>query len=182
MVGEYFKTHVFYVAVLCVLAVAGWTWLREHDARLLADQQVKVSEARVANLQQHIEANQQAAAATIADLKRRAIAVKTPAQAIAAIPDVTNLPIASIPIPDNPDRVSVLALPLYQELNQCKQDQAALTACQANTKLMVDQLTEKNTEIAALKKKPGFWKRLKGTVKTGGIGVIIGIVIKAALL
>lgn len=177
----YLKTHVFYVALIAIMAVAGWTWLKEHDARLLADQQVKVSEAHIQTLQQQIESNQAAAQATITGLKKQAQAVKTPQQALIAIPDVSTLPINARPTED-PSRITVDVAPLFQELSQCKQDAVELNSCRANTKLMTEQLVEKDTEIKALKKKPGFWKRLGGTLKTGGVGVIIGIAIKAALL
>lgn len=177
----YLKTHVFYVAILLVLAVCGWTWLKEHDARLLADQQVKVSEARNESLQKQIDANQQLANATITELKRRASSVKTPQQALIAIPDVSALPI-NARTTDDPSRVTVDVVPLFQELSQCKQDAVELNSCKVTTRLMTEQLVEKDTEIKALKKKPGFWKRVGGTLKTGGVGVIIGIAIKAALL
>lgn len=178
----YLKTHVFYVAIILAIALCGWTWLKEHDARLLADQQVKVSEARVQNLQEQIAANQAAAQQTILALKKQASTVRTVPQAITAIPDVQSLPLNSRPLPDNPTQVAVDAIPLFQTLSQCKQDAVELNACKANSKLMTEQLVEKDTEIKALKKKPGFWKRLSGTLKTGGVGVILGIAIKAALL
>lgn len=179
---QYLKTHVFYVAILLVLLVAGRSWLLEHDARLLSDQQAKISEARVETLQQQIDANQVAAQATISLLKKQSAMVKTASQAIIAIPDVSTLPLNSRPLPDNPNQVAVDAVPLYQTLNQCKQDAVELNACKENAKLTTEQLVEKDTEIKALKKPKKFWSRVGSTLKTGGVGVILGIAIKAALL
>lgn len=179
---QYLKTHVFYVALLLVLLVAGRSWLLEHDARLLSDQQAKISDSRVQALYQQIEANKAAAHAAIDTLQKQAAAVKTASQAIIAIPDVSTLSLNSRPLPDNPNQVAVDAIPLYQTLNQCKQDAVELNACKANAKLTTEQLTEKDTEIKALKKPKKFWSRVGSTLKTGGVGVILGIAIKAALL
>lgn len=179
---QYLKTHVFYVALIAVGLFLGHVWLAEHDARQLADQQVKISEARVAGLQQQIDANRELANATITELKRRAAVVKTVPQAIAAMPDVSALPLNSRALPDSPNQVAVDALPLYQTLNQCKQDTVELGACKANAKLVSEQLDEKNGEIKTLKQKPSFWHRLKSTAKTIGIGAIIGAVGVGVLL
>lgn len=179
---QYIKTHIFYVTLIAAGLFLGHVWLAEHDAQQLADQQVKISEARVESLQNQINVNQQLANSTIAELKKRAAVVKTIPQAIAAIPDVSTLPLNTRALPESPNQVAVDALPLYQTLNQCKQDTVELGACKANAKLMTDQLIEKDTEIAALKRKPSFWHRLKSTTKTIGIGAIIGAVGVGVLL
>lgn len=181
-VQGYILHHAFYLIIIAVGLVAGYSWLKEHDQRLLSDQQVKVSEARVQSLQSQIEANSVAAQQTIALLKKQAATVRTVPQAIAAIPDVSNLQLTPRALPDDPTRVSVEALPLYNELNQCRQDAAELGACRKNAELMTEQLGEKQKEIVALKKKPKFWARFKSTAKTVGIGAIIGAVGVGVLL
>lgn len=179
---NYLKTHIFYVALIAVGLFLGHVWLAEHDARQLADQQVKISEARVESLQNQINVNQQLANSTIAELKKRAAVVKTVPQAIAAMPDVSTLPLNTRALPESPNQVAVDALPLYQTLNQCKQDTVELGACKANAKLMTDQLIEKDTEIVALKRKPSFWKRLGHDAKLLGTGGAVVAVVIAVLI
>jgi hypothetical protein len=170
--------HFFSLIGGLVLAVlitcAGVSWLREHDARIIAEQTVKASEARVQDLQGQREAVQKQADATLAALRKQAEAVKTPSQAIAAIPDVSTLPLNSRPVPSAPEAVQVDALPLFQELSACKQTAVSLTACQSKLDLTEKIADEKDAEVKALKKPRGFWKRLATTVKDVGIGVAIG--------
>jgi len=170
---KYLQTHVFYVVLILGGVIAFKCWLSEHDARLAAAQAEKVAEANVASLRTQIAASDAAAAQTIAALKSRAAVIKTPEQAIAAIPDVSSLPLHTIPAP-TPGFVQVDALALYTELNQCKQDQTALSACQTARAADEKIIEEKQTEIVALKKKPSFFKRLGGAFKEIGIGAGIG--------
>lgn len=183
----YLKTHVFYVCLIVVFSLAGYYWVQEHDARVVAEQVAKQSEAdvktlqaSVQTLQQQITSNDAKAAADKAALLKALAAVKTPAQAVAALPDVSNLPLHSRISVDNPTQVSVDAVPLFQELNQCKQDAVDLTACRSDltAQKQIDadkdkQLADKNTEIAALKKKPSVWKRVLGRIKSGVIDFAI---------
>jgi hypothetical protein len=98
--------------------------------------------------------------------------VKTPAQAIAAIPDVSSLPLNTRPAADG--GVTVDAVPLFQELAQCKEDAVALASCKQVDAQKDQIISEQKTEIVALKKKPSFWKRVKSTAKAVGIGIGIG--------
>ena len=61
--------------------------------------------------------------------------LKTAPEAIAALPSVTpdnTPPLQAEAIPDAPDRTSVLAVPLYQDLNSCKQCEVNLDATAKN--------------------------------------------------
>lgn len=175
----YLKTHIVYVVVIAIGLIAFHSWLSEHDARLAADQTVKVSEARVADLQQQIAAVNAAAQKQVQVIVKQIEAVKTPAQAIAAIPTLTSAPLNSRPAVDSPTAVTVEAIPLAQELASCKVDRINLTACTANLQTETAIVAQKDVEIVALKKKPGFWKRLLATVKTLGIGIGVGVSLAA---
>lgn len=177
---NYIKTHLFYIILIGLALVAGRAWLQEHDSRLVAETSVKESQARVKDLEGQVVAIKTAADARVKDLQAQARAIKTPAQAIAAIPDVSNIPLR--PLPAGPTSVTVEAIPLYQELAACRVTEVKLNACEKTAEVTQEAVKEKDIQIAALKKKPGFFKRLGGTLKTGGTGVVIGILIKAVLL
>jgi thiamine biosynthesis protein ThiC len=174
---NYLKTHIFYIALIAVGIIAGRAWLLEHDARVAAEVMAKQAETSVKVLQQSIADNDAKTAATIAALQQALAKIKTPAQAIAAIPSVSGLPINSRPAIDNPTQVSVDAVPLYQELNQCKQDAVSLNSCQADLKAEKEIVEQKDVEIKALRKKPSFFKRVIGAAKAVGIGIGIGLLL-----
>lgn len=159
---------------------ASVSWFREHDARILAEQTVKESQTRVVALEIQLQDIERAGKAQIADLRKRAKAVKTPEQAIAAIPEVSTLPLGVRPLPDAPSAVQVEALPLFQELSLCKQTAVGLGTCEAKAKLTEQIIGEKDAQIAALKHPKGFWKRFGTTLKDVGIGVAIGYTLNRA--
>ena len=107
--------------------------------------------------------------------------VKTVADAVVAIPQLTDVPLHTRAAVDDPTQVSVNAIPIVALLGQAKADKINLDACQQVGVLKDQQLTAKDTEIAALKKKPSFWKRVTGTAKAVGIGVGIGLLLSSHL-
>jgi hypothetical protein len=177
---EYLKkfamTHIAYLVIIGLALVAFHSWQTEHDARLLASQQEKVAESQVTDLQRQITATNAVAAKQVQVITKIVRDVQTPTQAIAAIPQLTTAQLNPTPAPA-PNQVSVDAIPLVQVLAQAKQDSIELGACQSNETADQAIIEQKQTEIAALKKKPSFWHRVGGTLKTVGIGVGIGLVI-----
>lgn len=172
-VEKYFKYVLSAVGVL-LLALGFLSWLREHDARILAEQTIKASESRVDSLQAQADSADRSAKTQIAALKKQAAAVQTPAQAIAEIPKLTDLPLNSRPVPELPSAVQVDALPLFQALTECKSTAVQLAACSTKLDLSQKIEAEKDTQITALRKPGGFWKRFGTTLKDVGIGVAIG--------
>src|SRR5581483_8358722 len=132
---EYLKTkasgHLLAVAVAVIVVIAGSAWLSDHDAKILAQQTVKQSQDRVAILEKQVQDVDRAGKEQIARLQKKAEAVKTAPQAIAAIPDVSSLPLNPRPVPELPDAVTVQALPLFQELSKCRQTEVGLSTCEA---------------------------------------------------
>lgn len=197
------KIHAAYLSLILIAAAASWlsfrAWLTEHDGRVRAElvgQQaaadIKNLQSSIAELKQTMAGNDARAAADKEVLAKALAAVQTPAQALAAIPDVSSLPLASRPAVDNPAQVSVDAVPLYQELNQCRQNSVALGACQQDLaseqsieQKQASELKDKDAQIAALKARPKFWSRVKHELKTAFTGALIGeilhIVVKGAL-
>lgn len=195
---EYLKkfaaTHIFYLILIAGGAVAFHSWLSEHDARLQADQtvkaaeiQVKASQDQIIALQAQIATNDARAQQQLDALAKVIQSVKTSQQAAVALPTVADLP---VPIQVQPDQGWLIppadVLPLFNQLAEGKVAETKLTQCQADytaeqqiAAKKDDQLKEKDGEIAALKQKPSFWNRVKGTLKTVGIGVGIGIAIGA---
>lgn len=171
------KTHAFYIIIAIIAAVCFHSWLAEHDARLASDAIVNQKQAVIAQLETDIQTIQSQAQQTITALQKQALAVKTPAQAINAIPSVSPLPLDVRAVPGLPTVVQVDALPLYQELNQCAQDKVARAACEQVNAKQTDELTADAAEIKTLKAKPSFWHRVSSSVKTGSVFISIGIVI-----
>jgi hypothetical protein len=166
-----------------VLALGSWygvhTFMQAHDAQVIAEQQVKASEAQVKTLQQQIADNDARTQAQIATLQQLIKNVKTPVQVVAALPSVLPAPLPVQPTV-NPDQSINLpaadVLPLFQDLAQCKQDSINLASCKADLSTTQAIVTEKQTEITALKKKPSFWKRVKHDLKVAAFGAAIAAI------
>ena len=166
------RTHFFYISLMVVGLVFAHAWIGEHDQRLLSDQAVKAAQAQVQTLQQQIVTEQKQAADTIAGIQAKVILVKTPAQAIAAIPDVSSLPLNTRPAADG--GVTVDAVTLFQELSQCRIDAVNAASCSQQSAQKDQIVKQQEGEIKDLKKKPSFWNRVKSTAKAVGIGIGIG--------
>lgn len=172
---KYFKELLIAFGVLAI-GVLGYSALREHDARILAEQTVHESQGRVAVLEKQSQDVVQAGAVQIAKLQKEAKAVKTPAQAIEAIkaPDFSDIQLNPSPLPDAPDKVAVDAVPLFKELNKCEQCSSSLATATAELDLEKKVEAEKDVQITALKKKPSFWHRVEKTAEVLAIGGAIG--------
>lgn len=180
----YLKTLASAHIVIVALAIVGFllfrSFMAEHDARLLADATVKTAQTTIAGLQSQQATVTKQAGAQVVILKQEAAAVQTAPEAVAALEapkadiqgEVTPLAVQSLP--DAPSRVSVAALPLEELTNTCAIDEVNLTACTASLGLEKQIDAQKDIEITALKKKPGFWAAAKKDLITAGIGVGIG--------
>lgn len=157
------KTHAAYIALIAILLIFGHTWLKEHDARVSAENQIK-------QIQAAMKVNDAQAAAQVQTVVKIVHDVKTVPQVVAAIPQVTNVPLNARVSPDNPLQVSVDAIPLINELAQAKEDSISLKACQS------DLASEKQI-VVALKKKPKFWKRIERGFEEVGIAVAAGFIL-----
>lgn len=183
---NYGKTHAFYLILILGGVIGIHSWLAEHDARLAADAAVKQNQQIVAALQDGIKSRDAALAQKVQVITRVVHDVQTPTQAVAAIPQLVTptetVALQAKPASDDNKAIEVQAVPFVQLLGQYQAAQSSLTTCQsdlADTKAIVT--TDSNT-IAALKKKPSFWKRVIGTGKAVGIGVGVGIVIAKRFL
>ena len=169
---SYVKTHTFYLAIIIALFVFGKAWVDEHDKRVVAEaaqkQVLQSSQDAITLLGKQIAATNAQALSDRTALVRARAATRTPAQAVAAIPALSSLPLNARIAPDNPTQVSVDALPLYQELNQCAQDRVTLGACQSDLKAETAIATQQVIQIAALKKKPSLTKRIGHRLKQFG--------------
>lgn len=161
-----------YAAGALILAVVLVSALREHDIRLQAEQTVKDSQRQVQDLKQQAADIQKAGNARIAAIQKRAASVKTPAQAIAAIPDVSKLPLGVHAIPNAPSEVAVKAVPLFNELSACRTTEVERDMCAAKLALEYKVEAEKDRQIDALKKAAGrgFWHRFGACAVRSGVG------------
>jgi hypothetical protein len=174
-------THLVWLMALTVALVIGNIALKEHDQRVAADAAIKVSQANITNLQQQIKDRDAAATQKIQvitkivhDLPPNA----TTGQIVAAVPQLTDAPLNARTIPGDPVNVSVAAMPLVTVLQQAAVDHVANSACQADLTTQKAISAQQNLEIAALKKKPSFLKRVKHVAQAVGVGIAIGLLLK----
>lgn len=162
--------HTIYLVVIGVLLIFSvWTvhaWLERHDEALLLAQDKKATENQIEALK--LLASQQKTVVI-----RQVESVKTPAQAVAVIPTLTDAPLNARVAVDNPAQVSVDAVTLTQELGSCRQDRIDLGVCQSS-------LVLKDKEIAAIKQ-PSVWHRIGHDIKVVAIttGVVAVIAVAA---
>ena len=176
---NYLKTHLFYVVLILVGIYGFHTWLEEHDEKQAAERQAAVAEVQIKTLQQQVIAVQQTAVTKVAAVHKIVQQATTHAQQIAAVPDLSDIPLNLREGPEinNPDTVEVSLVALTKELGQCKEDQINLQACTATSALKDQQLALKDQEIVSLKKKPKFLTRLKHVAEAVGVGIAIGVVL-----
>ena len=172
-------SHLTWIVAILVALVLGHSWLAEHDARMKADATIKASEATVATLQQQIAATNAQAAQKVQTIVKIVRETTTPTQAVAAIPQLTDIPLNGRVSIDNGNQVSVDAIPLIQVLGQAKENAVQLGACQSDLKNETAIGAQKDVQIAALKKKPSLLHRVGHVLKLVGIGVSIGAFIGA---
>jgi hypothetical protein len=178
--SSFVLSHAIWIVALAVALLIGHTAIQEHDARVLADAQIKTAQATIQNLQSQIATTNAQAAASVRKVSTFVRNVSTPAQAVPAIPELTNMPLQARPAVDNPAQVSVDAIPLVQLLGQAKEDEINLGACQADLKSETAIAQQKDQQIAALKKKPKFWTRVRKDLEIVGVGVVTGLVLAEA--
>lgn len=178
------RFHAAYLLLFALAGAAAWvavhSWIQEHDARLTAETQTKASQQIVSSLQEQITARNTQARTKVDVIRREQAAVKTPEQAVLAMPDVSNLPVAIARAPNGPDYILPApdVLPLYNVLAEGKRCAIELDACQAN---YADQLKingQLQGQVDSWKKagKGTFWSRALSIAKNVGIGIAVGIV------
>lgn len=170
--------HIFYLVGIALLALAAHQWLQEHDARMQIAGDLKVSQKTEATLQEQIKSLHDASTKQATQVRTIVKTIKTPAQAIAAMPSLEPLPLHERAIPSMPSQVAVDAVALAQTLGECKAEAIELGSCKKELALQGDVHAEDQKQIALLKKKPSFFHRLMGTVKNDGIFIVVGILLK----
>lgn len=174
---DYAKTHLFYIVLIVGGVLSFRVWLSEHDARVQAENAVKQAQVTVASLQKQIDSIPPQTAAKVQVVTKVVHDAVTPSQVVAAVPTLTDVPLATRAIPGNTVDVEVAAVPLVTVLGEFKTAQIELGACQQTDALKDKQLAAKDTEIAALKKKPKFFKRVEHAAEAIGVGVAIGVLL-----
>jgi cation diffusion facilitator CzcD-associated flavoprotein CzcO len=155
-------------------------WQAEHDARLTAETESRVSRQAVVELKAGVVTRDAQAKQQVEVIVRQQAAVKTPAQAVAAFPDVSQLPMAIRPAPTGPDYVLPAPdlVPLYTALADGKRCAIDLLACQGD---YFDQLKINNqlqTQADDWKKavKGTFWTRARDCAIRAGVGGTAGAI------
>ena len=175
-------THLLWIVALGV-GYAGFSqWKYEHDTNAAKAVQIAVAQNTITQLNAQIIANNTQAAQKVTTITKIVHDVTTPAQAVAAIPILTNIPLNARVIPGNAVDVEVAALPLVDLIGQYQIAQTNLSACQANITAEKAIVVQQAGEIATLKKKPPLKQRIVHALKVGGTIFGIGVVIGAHFL
>lgn len=174
-IEAYAKTHLFYIILIVVSVVSFRVWLSEHDSRVAAENKVKQAEVAVATLQKRIDSIPAQTAAKVQVVTKVVHDAVTPSQVVAAVPTLTDVPLAVREIPGNQVDVEVAARPLMQLVGELKTSQIELGACQQTGTLKDQQITQ--LQIAVKASKPKFLTRLKRVAEVVGVGVMIGVLL-----
>jgi hypothetical protein len=178
--------HAVGIAVALVLLFAFRMYLVEREARMKADATVKAAQSQIDSLKAQQNTVAQTAHVKTQALQKKAAAVKTPEAAVKALeadPEVQRELPTLVTLPDAPDKVEVSALDLFHGVNECEQDAVNLDACTKELSIQQQIDTQKDTQITALRARPGFWHRLgKGLKVIGcaGAGGALGSLTKTA--
>lgn len=172
----YAKTHIFYIVVIVIGVVAFRTWLSEHDARMKADAAIQQAEITIKTLQDHQAATDAAATQKVQTVVKIVHDATTPAQVVTSLPQIDTQIAAQLnarQVPMSPADVQVNAAALIQVVGDLKTSQVQLGACQSNLADEKAIAAQKEIEIAALKKKPSFWARVKSHGKWAVAGILV---------
>ena len=171
-------THLIWIVLAVSVYIGGHMWLQEHDQRIAADAAIKASQATIAQLQQQIATTDSQAAQKVQTIVKVVHDAQTPAQVVAALPQFPDLPVLGArTVPGDPVDVEVAAQPLMDLIGRYETVVTNLNACQADFTAQKAIDVQKDTQIAILRKKPKFWKRVNSDLKKVAVGVGIGILI-----
>jgi len=172
-------THLVWVIALAVGFYGFTQWKYEHDNATAKAAQLQVAQANIANLNAQIAATDKQAAQKVQTIVKIVHDAQTPAQVVAAIPTLTDIPLNARTIPNDPVDVEVAAVPLIDLIGRFAADETNLAACRSDLTAEKAIVVQQTQEIVVLKKKPPFKKRLIHAVKVGGtilgIGILIGL-------
>lgn len=169
----YIKTHLFYVIVIALGLLFGHIWLQEHDARLAADALVKQNAISIADLKAQIANTTSAANAKVVTVQKVVAAAITPAQVVAAIPALSDVPLNARVSPGEPGTVTVDAAALVQELGQCKETAIQYGACQVNSLAKDKIIADDELTIKTLKKPHSFFQKIGNGLKIALIAISV---------
>jgi hypothetical protein len=181
--------HLGYIIGIAMTGLVLWygghvLW-QEHEARVTAEVTIKAQQSAIEVIQKQMTANDAATAQTIATLQKTIAQVKTPAQVISVLPQVLPAPLPAPPTVNSDSSVTFPAadvMALFTDLSNCKIQAVTLAGAQSDLASDAKIIDAQKTEIAALKKRPRFWARVKSDVKKVGTGVAIGTIIAAILI
>jgi hypothetical protein len=183
-IRHFILSHLIWIVCIATLLLGFHSWQKEHDARLLANQEEKLAEAQVKTLQQGIVDRDKQTVTAVAPIVKIIHDVKTVPEVIGALPTVMTQPLPAPVIPAPNGGITIPepdVLPLFQQVADdkvCRVQLDTATKDLADTKGIV---TQRDNEIITLKKKPSFWARTKSTVKILGIGIGIGLALGSKL-
>jgi hypothetical protein len=181
---HYALTHLIYIVAIGIGIIAFHSWSAEHTARMQAEATVKAAQVQVQTLQTQIAARDTQTQIAVAPIVKIIHDTVTVPQAIAALPQVVNQPLP-VPVVQQPNGSVIIPepdfLPLFTQVADDKVCRELLTTSQADLTDTKAIVVQKNVEITALQKKPAFWKRVTGTLKTVGIGIGIGVILGSRL-
>jgi hypothetical protein len=176
------RPHFFWLAVIAIGALAFHEHEQAAQAIAAADAVTRTSQQAIMALEQQIAARTSAAQKADAVIITQQRMVRTPVQAVSALPDVSALPVAIRAMPSGPDYVLPAPdlVPLYQTLADGRKCAIDLAACAGNYHDQQAINVQQALEVQAWKKAArgtfwrNAWKALKIAVPVAVTGYLIG--------
>lgn len=165
-------------------------WLAERDDRTRLEATLKAQNETISKIDAQMHQREQQTAQLVQQIQKMADKVRTPTQAVQALPNVIDLPKPIFidvpkdkegkPLPDAPSSVVIpkeSVVPLFQELAKCKQQATELDGCQATVvdlKEKSSTLQSERDQAVAVVRGGTLWTRVKRNAKWLVIGAAIG--------
>lgn len=175
----FIKQHLGWILFAGMALIFGWQTYRSGKAVAKAEIVDASARAQISQLQAQMTARDVQVAAQVKAVQIKAAAVKTPAQAIAAMLDVFKLPHGFRPNPLNPTEYVLPAIDapsLYQQGADAQMCFIKLAGCQdnlAHSKKIVP-LEESRVRTWRDVSGSGKWNRLKNCAARVGVGTASG--------
>ena len=181
------------------MLIFAWGWIKEHEAAMIVQTQVKSDNEAAAQIAAAEERNKEELSEQLGLLVAQRAAVQTPQQVVRALPTVINLPApvtqvtaaqaqaykAAVPLDTAAPQAGDLVIPqadaksFYDTQLDCKVNAAKLSSCDAQFQNEQDMVALKDTEIKQLQVAVNGgtkWQRFKSASKWLALGVGVGAV------
>jgi len=187
MTTERYILAILLGLLLAVSLVAGISYVEQIKVRAAFEAQLAIDAHQIHDLDQAIAARDKETENQVAALRAAAAKIKTPQQAVGALPQIVELPkpiYMEAPVPQSSELPDAgipheSILPLFAKLAECKEHDVLLGACQLDRDALTQkvEIVEKDRDLAVQTIRGGTWlQRIRRNSKWLLIGAGVGAV------